>query len=220
MRIVLAAVLLLAAISQGGCATIFTGTGTSVKFHSAPDGANVAVVGGALGDALLEGKKYSEHVQLAVKFLRTVAPETWGPGLDMLAVLHVEEFLTLVLPMVRVNEMPELLRHLPPFVFPPKTDFALLQILGVEAYGTAPLRARIGKGKQYAVLFWKKGRKARVVAMDKSFNPMFLLNILNAFLLCPVDIVTGAWYSIGPSEIEADLPPLPPDHPAIPKGKS
>ena len=99
---------------------------------------------------------------------------------------------------------------LPPFEVPLVAKVAILEMIGIEAVGRAPLEASLGKGKAYAVIACKKGFRAKLAATRESFNPVFLLNILNAFLLCFVDIGSGAWFNVRPTTLEIALEPLPP----------
>ncbi len=211
MRVALVMVLLAgAALAQAGCATVFTGTSREVEFASVPPGANVVVLGGPAGDSLLKAKKGSDVVKVVARILRAAAPADYHAAIDKLSLLDVETFVTLVVPWVEVGQMPPELGPLVPLDFPKPTARAVLSALGVEAWGQTPFAESIGKGKEYAVLVWKKGHRARVIAMEKSFNFLFLLNILNVFLLSPIDIASGAWYSVGPGRIDVVLEPLPP----------
>ena len=54
----------------------------------------------------------------------------------------------------------------------------------------------------------KMMKAEKAVAVDMKFNWVVLVNVLNAFLGVPIDILTGAWFNLSPGRIDLRLPPL------------
>jgi hypothetical protein len=79
--------------------------------------------------------------------------------------------------------------------------------LGLEGLGPSPLDTKLKKGRKYAVIAWQEGFSARTAGIDMKFNWVVLVNVFNAFLGVPVDILTGAWFNLSPSRLQLRLTP-------------
>lgn len=194
-------------LAQTGCATVFSGSSQDMGFGSAPPGATVIVIGGPVGSALLAGKKYSDRVQTAIGILKKVLPASAGPSLAKLERLNADELVTKLALWLKFDRIPAEIDPALRFDIPLPAELAILELLGFEATGVAPFDARVGKGEKYAVIAYWEGRRAKVYETEESFNFLFLLNIFNAFLLCPVDIVSGAWFNVRPERYDFELGP-------------
>jgi hypothetical protein len=56
---------------------------------------------------------------------------------------------------------------------------------------------------------WSPGRKATaavIESIDGKLNWVILVNVLNAFLGVPIDMLTGAWMNLTPERMELTLP--------------
>lgn len=199
------AILLLCA--PGGCATVLSGYRQKIGFVSDPTAAEVVVIGGPVGEYILDAKKQSDRVQAAVWLLKKVAPESYAPGIEKLERLSADELVPKLALWLRFNRVPEELASLGPFAIPATAETALMEMLGIGPSGTTPYEGYLRKGTRYAVIAWKDGCHGKIVPTDESFNWLFLLNILNAFLLCPVDIASGAWFDVEPERVEIRLEP-------------
>jgi hypothetical protein len=196
-------------IAQSGCASVFSGTHQEVRFVSDPPGASVIVVGGSAGELVLDAKKQSDRLQIAIAMLRSMAPEEYGPALARLEALRADELIPKLVTWLEESRLPAELASLPPVAIPRGAKMVVLEVLGVGPCGATPYTGEVRRGSKYAVIVRLEGYRPKIVALDESFNWVFLLNIFNAFMLCPVDIVSGSWYGVDADEVVVTLEPEP-----------
>jgi hypothetical protein len=82
-------------------------------------------------------------------------------------------------------------------------------LLGIEGVGVTPWKIELKKGHPYALVTWQRGRKARLLVVDTTFNWVVLLNILVGVVPGVVDVLTGAWFNLTPREVKYTLDPMP-----------
>ena len=204
-RSLLMVLVLVVLISCNGCATIFTGTSQRITVTTHPPASFVVVVGTPMASVILAAKESSAVTRKVLELAGPALPEA---ARARLLRLDVDELITKLVLWARLDRLPpELAGHVdrvPPFV-----RDRLLGMIGVEAFGTSPLTVKLKKGRKYAVLSWREGHAARTAGIDMKFNWVVMVNVLNAFLGVPIDIVTGAWFNLSPSRLELVLPPRP-----------
>ena|SRR6476661_5749479 len=72
---------------------------------------------------------------------------------------------------------------------------------------TTPCEIKLDKGEVYTAKFQKTGYEPKSVPLDKSFNPIAILNLIG-LIGWVVDASTGAVNNINPGAVSADLSPL------------
>ena len=189
------------AMSTTGCATIFSGTSTKVRIESDPSGANVVVVGGGAASMILKAQKIAG---LADRIIAKLGPHVPKDSVDELKKHSLEEMvgiiaLSLTSPM-SMGFLSEKTRAAINSIPKPIKD-AVLDMIGIEEIGHTPMSVNLKKGGAYAIVVAPEGKAPKIVGLKSSFDLLVLLNVLNAFLGVPIDILTGAWMDLGPEKV-------------------
>jgi len=192
-----------------GCATILTGSKTWVSFESDEPGASVVVVRGPAAEVAAQARDIGLIHDQVMKVVGPFVPAKVKPVLDRAT---PDELLTQLVLWTKLGEMPpewvstagETLEKLPEPVADQLTD-----LIGVEALATTPARLELSKGQERAIIAWRKGRRAKLLAIDTRFNWVTLLDVFTLGIGLVVDIVTGAWFDLEPKELHFVLEPLP-----------
>ncbi len=199
MKRIIAAGLLLAPLCQVGCASLFTGTSQKVVIETEPEGATTIVIGSSLGSLLVAASKASTIAQKIFDILDPVlSPETR----ELLRKIDINELIAFLVMKAKLDHIPpeavETAKEVVTVLekLPINIVEKVMDMLGVQDFGVAPLKVELKKGKAVAVIAWAKGHKARVEVIDLRFNFVVLLNIFNLFLGVPIDIITGAWFNL------------------------
>jgi len=200
-RIAILGVILAVAAGQTGCATIFSGSSTKVRIESNPSGANVVVLGGGAASMILKAQKIAG---LADRIISKISPHVPKDSVDELKKHSLEDMvgiiaLSLTSPMsmmflsektrTAINNIPKPIKD------------AVLDMIGIEEIGHTPMSVTLKKGGAYAIVVAPEGKAPKIVGLKSSFDFLVLLNVLNAFLGVPVDILTGAWMDLGPEKV-------------------
>lgn len=214
------ALLLLVLLTQVGCATIFTGTRQDVSMTSIPPGSTVVVVSGTPATLALKAKKVSDFKDSLIGiFGGALPPEARA----FLLSLSTDELITQLVLWTRAADAPpelvagvgqinQVLSVVPGFVKDKISDF-----LGIAAIGTTPFTQNLHKGKEYAIVTWQKGHRARLLEVSTKFNWVTLLNVFVGIVPVVVDLISGSWLNLTPTEVSYTLDPLPPGaQPIIP----
>ena len=200
--------------TQVGCATLFTGTRQDVPIDSAPPGATVVVLQGTPALVALKAKRVSDFKDGVVNlFGDSLTPEARA----FLLSLSTDELVTQLVLWLRLSEAPpelaagarqvgQLLGLVPAFVRDRVSDF-----IGIAAVATTPVVQNLRKGQEYAVVTWARGHRARLLMVETTFNWVTLLNVFIAVVPAVVDVLTGAWLKLTPTELTYTLDPLPPE---------
>jgi hypothetical protein len=190
-------------VSAGpGCATVFTGTSQKITVETNPPGATVIVIGSPMASVLLAGGKSTEVTR---RVLGVLGPMVSDATRRRLEILDFDELVTRLVLWSRDRVPPEVEGGAA--MLPPEVKTRLLGVLGVKGVGDAPYSLKLKKGRKYAVIAFQDGYQARTAGIQMKFNWVFVLNVFNAFLLSPVDIVTGAWFKLSPGTLRLELRP-------------
>lgn len=189
-------------LALSGCATIFTGTSQKVTVETNPPGATVIVVGTPMASVLLAGSKSTEVTRT---LLAIVGPLVGDETRRRLEVLDFDVLLTRLALWSRDRVPPEL--GATAQVLPPEIKRRLVEVIGIQDIGPSPLAVKLRKGRKYAVIAWQEGYVVRTAGIDMEFNWVVLVNVFNAFLGVPIDIITGAWFNLSPSRLQLELRP-------------
>lgn len=200
-RFAILAALVAAAGGQVGCATIFSGTSTKVRIESDPQGAGVVVLGGGTASMILKAQKIAG---LADRIIAKLGPHVPKDSMDELRKHTLEEMvgiiaLSLTSPM-SMGFLSEKTRTAIANIPKPVRD-AVLDLIGIEATGQTPMSVTLKKGGSYAVVVAPEGKAPKIVGLKTSFDFLVLLNVLNLFIGVPIDILTGAWFDVGPEKV-------------------
>lgn len=187
--------------SQSGCATIFSGTSAHVQIDSEPRQANVVVIGGGAASMILKAQRIAG---LADRIIDQLKPHLPGDAVDELRRHSLEDMvgiiaLSLTSP-VSMMFLSEKTRDAIAKIPTPVRD-AVLSMIGIESVGRTPMSVTLKKGGSYAVVIAPEGTAPRIVGLKTSFDWLVLLNVLNAFLGVPIDMLTGAWFDVGPDKV-------------------
>jgi hypothetical protein len=199
-----AALLLLAPmLLASGCASLFSGRSQRITVETNPPGALVVVLDSPAAPILLTARRSSDLARRAVGLL---APFLSDEERARLSALELDELVTRLVGWARLDMIPPELAGADLSRVPPALKGRLLSFLGVAHAGPSPAVVKLKKGRQYAVLAWQPGHGARMAAVEMKFNFVTLLNVFNAFLGVPIDMLTGAWFNLKPSRLELTLP--------------
>jgi hypothetical protein len=193
-------ILTAAVLALTGCATIFTGSSQKITIDTAPQRSVVVVVGSPAAPVLLSLKRSSDISQKVVSILSPFISERAGERLRGLA---LEELVTRMAAWARLGIVPD---YLEGAALPAAVQGRLLSVLGIEHVAVSPTTVKLKKGRKYAVLAWQEGHQARLVGIGMKFNFVTLVNVFNLFLGVPIDMLTGAWYNLGPKQLQLVLP--------------
>ena len=200
-KLALVAAVLSVAVSQTGCATIFSGTSTRVKIDCDHPKASVVVIGGGAASMILKAQKIAG---LADRIIDKLSPHVPQDSMDELRKHSLEEMvgiiaLSLTSPMSMMF-LSEKTRDAIAKIPKPVRD-AVLSMIGIEAVGRTPMTVTLKKQGSYAIVVAPEGKAPRIVGTKASFDFLVLLNVFNLFLGVPVDILTGAWFDLGPESV-------------------
>ncbi len=195
-----------------GCATVLSGTRQDISFGSTPSSTTV-VLGGAPADLLTKVKDLSDTKDFIVRLISPGLPDDARRFLES---LNPDELLTMLFAILHptvetsstVNAMGQLYARTPQVV-----RDVVSRLIFVVAAGETPFTADLRKGKEYAAIAWSPGRRARLLVVETRFNFVSLLNIFTLGLGFVVDALTGAWFSLYPTELSWQLDALPPPPP-------
>lgn len=203
MRMLVLAVFVLST----GCATVLSGTRQDISFSSEPASTTV-VLGGAPAEILATLKDVTEAKDFVVRLL--------GAGLTdearrFLEALTPDELLTMLVAVLHptaatantVDTLGAIYARTPQLV-----RDVVTKTIFVAGAGTTPLTVNLKKGSEYAAVSWAPGRRAKLLVVETRFNFVSLLNVFTLGLGFVVDALTGAWFSLHPSELSWQLPPL------------
>jgi hypothetical protein len=200
-RIAIVGALLAVVGVQTGCATIFSGTSSKIRIESDPPQASVVVLGGGAASMILKAQKIAG---LADRIIAKLSPHVPQESMDELRRHSLEEMVGIIaLSMTSPMSMmflSEKTREAIAKIPKPVRD-AILSMIGIEAVGHTPMSVTLKKGGSYAVVLAPEGKAPKIVGLKTSFDFLVLLNVLNAFLGVPVDILTGAWFDLGPEKV-------------------
>lgn len=187
---------------QFGCATIFSGSKEEIRIDSNPSGATVIVLGGAMASLIKYGVKSRELVRIFAGSLSEA-------DRNFLETHDVESLLTWIVLDVRGRaashesssaKVAEVLAKLPKSL-----KEAVLEKFGLKEFATAPVNTELSRGTGYAVIGWQPGSKIRLEVIESKFNWVTLWNVLNLGLGVPIDMYTGAWMKLTPTELKLNL---------------
>ena len=202
-RLLLGLVLLLGL--QTGCASIFTGTRQHVEIQTSPSGAQVVVIGGKAGLAVLAVSKFGS---VTGPVLRLLGSNLDAAGQDSLKSLEPAGFIisiVLALQGTPTSLIPEETAQMIATI-PGSLRKKVLTVLAVKSQGASPHRCELKKGGPYAVLAWTEGYRGRGRTLGVSLNGTVFLNIFNFFVIgVPIDILTGAWMNLDPEKMHVSL---------------
>lgn len=206
MRLIALAVVV---VTQVGCATILSGTRQTVTLESVPPGAPVVVVGGAAAQLAVKLQKATQVRDLALKILQpVVSPELAA----IMQQASPDELVTQLVILTQRGEIPpEWIQKAGTAVakIPQPVVEKIVEQLGIEGIGATPYQVELKKGRPWAVVSWQVGHRGKLMVIDTKFNWICLLNILTAGLGMIVDVATGAWLSLDPTQVAYTLEPLP-----------
>jgi len=200
MRHALALTLLL----TSGCASIFTGSKQRITIETDPPGALIVVVGTPAAPILLALDKGDRVAQKIVGLLSPVLSEG---ARQRLAGLALPELIAKVGAWARLDQVPPELVGEATTRIPGEIRGALLDVLGIKEVGVSPMKVKLRKGRDYAVIAYHEGYGGRIAGIHPKFNWVTLLNVFNAFLGVPIDALTGAWFNLSPGTVRLTLPP-------------
>lgn len=200
---------LLTLFASTGCATILGGTRQEISINSATPGATVVVVGGVVATAAVKAQKITVVRDLALTIL---APHLPPEVKAIVEQASADELLTQLVVLTQIGAIPPEwsqkasagIEKLPPVVVD-----TLLEKLGIHGVGVTPYKSELKKGGPWAIVTWAPGTRAKLLVVDAHFNWICLLNILTAGLGMIVDVATGAWLYLAPTEFQYTLEPLP-----------
>jgi hypothetical protein len=193
------------ALVSSGCATVFTGTSQRITVETDPPGATVIVIGTPMASVLLAGGRSTQFTRPLLSILGPMVSDATRQKLEL---LDFDELVTRLVLWSRDRIPPEV--EAGAAVLPPEIKSRILGYLGVKGVGPSPLVVKLKKGRKYAVIAFQEGYQARTAGIQMKFNWVFVLNIFNAFILSPVDIVTGAWFKLSPGTLHLELRPAGP----------
>lgn len=200
-----AVVLVLPVAGAAGCATVFTGSSKKVTVETTPPRAKIAVVGGAAGTLIVKAKKYGD---LAPRILKLLDPHLSKEARDALALLEVDELITLAAvflsPTLEGIALPEKVKA-ELTKLPSSARREVAAILGIDRVGLAPLTCALRNGQDYAVIVYHDGYRAKVSALEAKLNWLVFLNVFNGFLGVPIDLFSGAWREVEPDRLHVTL---------------
>jgi len=200
-HIAILGVILVVAASQTGCATIFSGTSSKVRIESDPSGAGVVVVGGGVASMILKAKQIAG---LADSIIKKLSPHVPKDSIDELKKYSLEDMVGIIaLSMTSpftMTFLSEKTRQALAKIPKPVVD-AILGMIGIEDTGKTPMSVTLKKGAAYAVVVAPEGKVPKIVGLSSSFDFLVLLNVLNLFIGVPIDIITGAWFDVGPEKV-------------------
>ena len=199
-------VCILACVSlQTGCATIFSGTKQKVRIETAPPQAHVVVLGGAVGTLLASTPDTRKVTRKIIALFGSRLTAEQRQALELLDLRDLVAALA-------VWTKDQVMTGLPPAAeaairaLPPKLVSKALAAAGVDASGQSPIVTKLRRDSRYAVLSWQAGHRPKLTVIDSNFNWVVLWNVLNAGLGVIVDVGTGAWRKLSPSELQIELP--------------
>jgi len=200
-KLTLVATLMAVAGVQTGCATIFSGTSTKVRIESDVPEASVVVIGGGAASMILKAQKIAG---LADRIIAKLSPHVPKESMDELRKHSLEEMVGIIAvsmtsPM-SLMFLSEKTRDAIAKIPAPVRD-AVLSMIGIEAVGKTPMSVSLKKQGSYAIVVAPEGKAPKIVGLKSSFDFMVLLNVLNLFIGVPVDILTGAWFDLGPEKV-------------------
>ncbi len=200
-RLAILGVILAVSVGQTGCATILSGTSTKVRIESDPPGASVVVLGGGAASMILKAQKIAG---LADRIISKLSPHVPKDSMDELRKYSLEDMvgiiaLSMTSPM-SMSFLSEKTREAMAKIPKPVVD-VILDMIGIEETGKTPMSVTLKKGGAYAVVVAPEGRAPKIVGLKTSFDFLVLLNVLNLFIGVPIDILTGAWFDLGPEKI-------------------
>jgi hypothetical protein len=200
-RILIAGTLLAAAGAQTGCAMIFSGTSADVRIDSDPSGANVVVLGGSAGSIVLKATKVAALADTLLAQLKGhVGDESMGELRkhsleEIVGIIAVSLTSPMSLTFLSEKTRQDLMK------IPKPIRDIVYKMLGVEAVGKTPLSLDLKKSGGYAIIVAPEGKAPKVVGLETSINWTTLLNVLNAFLGVPIDLLTGAIWNLEPERV-------------------
>ncbi|MBI2932803.1 MAG: hypothetical protein HYY16_14240 [Planctomycetes bacterium] len=193
----LAVVAAFLAVAQMGCATILSGTSDKVQIDCEPVGSTCVVIGeGGIGGLLVTATQANVGLR---KILEMVAPHMSPEARETLKKVDFNDLVASLVMWARLDQAP------PDFVagfgtliksLPKALVEDILDALGLKEFGISPFTVKLKKGKMWGVLCFKEGYKARIDLVGLRFNAVTLLNALNLFLGCFVDLATGAMFNL------------------------
>ncbi|MER2565314.1 MAG: hypothetical protein ABTQ32_31605 [Myxococcaceae bacterium] len=198
--------LLLLCVLSAGCATVLSGTRQDLSFTSEPASTTV-VLGGAPAEILAKVKDVSDAKDFVVRLLGSALPDD---ARRFLEALTPDELLTMLVAVLHptaatvttVDTLGTLYARTPQLV-----RDVVTKTIFVAGAGTTPFGLNLKKGSEYAAISWAPGRRAKLLVVETRFNFVSLLNIFTLGLGFVVDALTGAWFSLHPSELSWQLSP-------------
>lgn len=195
-----------AAALQLGCATILTGTKQKVSITTTPQNVLAVAVSGPAGQVVRYAQKGD---RISQEVFKHVGPHLPPQTRRDLAGLELEELVARLAASVHTQMASPDLEQLRVALaqVPQPVKEALFEKVGLAFVEMTPATVEVQKGTSYVVIAWRDGHRARLVPLDAHFNWVFLLNVLTLGIGFPVDLLTGAWLNVGPSEVELRLDP-------------
>ncbi len=200
---------LIVIVAVSGCATIFSGSSQKVSIRITPEDSTIMVFGGATGAALAKIGKVA-HVQRRI--LELLSPALTAEDREFIAAVGIERFLTNLVLEVKTGRMPtDTTQQLAEIYarIPRPLKEKLVGAIGLEAFGVGRLDVELDRGEIYAVIGWRTGSDLKIKSIDGKFNWTTLWNIFNGGLGVPVDLYTGAWLKLAPSNLALELEAAP-----------
>lgn len=193
-------------LSTMSCATVLSGTRQDITFASDPASTTV-VLGGAPAEILAKVKEVSDAKDFVVRLLGSALPED---ARRFLEALTPDELLTMLVAVLQpsvatsntVDRIGDLYARTPQLV-----RDVVTRTFFVAGAGTTPMTLNLKKGSEYAAIAWAPARRAKLVVVETRFNFVSLLNVFTLGLGFVVDALTGAWFSLHPTELSWQLPP-------------
>lgn len=199
----------LVVLGLSGCATVFSGTSQHVSIKAAPADTTIVVLGGPIGAGIAKVGRVAEIQRRVLTLLFQSDAEEYR---QFIATVGLEGLITRILLEVKLGQPPTDLTDQAGQIYsriPRLFKERLVQAIGLEAFGVGQVEARLQRGEIYAVIGWRLGSNIRIRAIDSTLNWTTLWNILNLGIGYAVDLYTGAWTRLTPTNVELTLDPLP-----------
>lgn len=195
-----------ALVLQLGCATILTGTRQKVAIRATTEDVLAVAVSGPAGQIVRYAQKGD---RISQEVFKHIGPHLPPDTRRDLAALELEELVARLAASVHTQmASPDLAQlRIALAQVPQPLKEAIFEKIGLAFVELAPATVEVQKGTSYVVIAWRDGHRASLVPLDAHLNWVFLLNVLTLGIGFPVDVLTGAWLNVGPSEVQLRLNP-------------
>ncbi|MCB1179992.1 MAG: hypothetical protein KDK36_20610 [Leptospiraceae bacterium] len=202
LKTILLPLFLITALSLNNCATIFSGTSQDVEINAKPQGTTIIILGGTIGKIIRYGAKIQSFIDIFSEYLdeedKKVLERYSFESLITAVILEVRG----VVPVERSmsQEVAKVLAKIPR-----SYKVKVLNTFGMEEFALAPVKTELKTSGGYAVIGYMSGKKIVVKEINTRLNWTILWNVLNGFILLPIDVLTGAYKKLTPLELDMEL---------------